>query len=211
MRNAILTISSAAKTATSGKFGAVLKSTLFAVLLAAASMAGAVPIPGTPVPITLQTFVVMLAALMLPWKQAGAAVLMYLAAGAAGLPVFAGGASTMALVGPSAGFLIGFLPAAVVTSLLKGKARVDSLKHVVLTAARYLFACVAGCIVLRAWRCRWWPSLRWASLWAIASRRLWLRWSRADWQSCSDFYRQRLFCGSFLRLFAGNFQLRVFR
>ena len=42
MRNAILTISSAAKTATSGKFGAVLKSTLFAVLLAAASMAGAV-------------------------------------------------------------------------------------------------------------------------------------------------------------------------
>ena len=108
MRNAILTISSAAKTATSGKFGAVLKSTLFAVLLAAASMAGAVPIPGTPVPITLQTFVVMLAALMLPWKQAGAAVLMYLAAGAAGLPVFAGGASTMALVGPSAGFLIGF-------------------------------------------------------------------------------------------------------
>ena len=33
MRNAILTISSAAKTATSGKFGAVLKSTLFAVLL----------------------------------------------------------------------------------------------------------------------------------------------------------------------------------
>ena len=113
MRNAILTISSAAKTATSGKFGAVLKSTLFAVLLAAASMAGAVPIPGTPVPITLQTFVVMLAALMLPWKQAGAAVLMYLAAGAAGLPVFAGGASTMALVGPSAGFLIGFLPAAV--------------------------------------------------------------------------------------------------
>lgn len=54
----------------------------------------------------------MLAALMLPWKQAGAAMLMYLAAGAVGLPVFAGGASTMALVGPSAGFLIGFLPAA---------------------------------------------------------------------------------------------------
>ena len=107
MRNAILTISSAAKTATSGKFGAVLKSTLFAVLLAAASMAGAVPIPGTPVPITLQTFVVMLAAL-----------------------------------------LIGFLPAAVVTSLLKGKARVDSPKHAALTAARYLSACVAGCIVL---------------------------------------------------------------
>ena len=105
-----------------------------------ASAAGAVPIPGTPVPITLQTFVVMLAALMLPWKQAGAAMLMYLAAGAVGLPVFAGGASTMALVGPSAGFIV--------TSLLKGEARTDSLKHGALTAARYLFACVAGCIAL---------------------------------------------------------------
>jgi len=144
MRNAILTIRSVADSS----IGTVLKPTLFAALLAAASMAGAVPIPGTPVPITLQTFVVMLAALMLPWKQAGAAVLMYLAAGAAGLPVFAGGASTMALVGPSAGFLIGFLPAAVVTSLLKGKARADSPKHAALTAARYLFACVAGCVLL---------------------------------------------------------------
>ena len=59
-----------------------------------ASAAGAVPIPGhAGAQITLQTFVVMLAALMLPWKQAGAAMLMYLAAGAVGLPVFAGGAS----------------------------------------------------------------------------------------------------------------------
>ena len=124
------------------------KPVLFAVLMWLSAAAGEIPIPGTPVPITLQTFVVMLAGLMLPWRQAGAAVATYLAAGAVGLPVFAGGASTMALVGPSAGFLIGFLPAAVVTSLLKGKARVDSLKHAVLTAARYLFACVAGCIVL---------------------------------------------------------------
>lgn len=88
------------------------------------------PIPGTPVPITLQTFVVMLAALMLPHVEAGWRRDAHAsAAGAVGLPVFAGGASTMALVGPSAGFLIGFLPAAIVTSLLKGEARTDSLKH----------------------------------------------------------------------------------
>ena len=144
MRNAMLTLKTTLKTATSGTVGSILKPALFAVLMWTASAAGAVPIPGTPVPITLQTFVVMLAALMLPWKQAGAAMLMYLAAGAVGLPVFAGGASTMALVGPSAGFL----PAAIVTSLLKGEARTDSLKHGALTAARYLFACVAGCIAL---------------------------------------------------------------
>ena len=140
----MLTLKTTLKTATSGTVGSILKPALFAVLMWTASAAGAVPIPGTPVPITLQTFVVMLAALMLPWKQAGAAMLMYLAAGAVGLPVFAGGASTMALVGPSAGFL----PAAIVTSLLKGEARTDSLKHGALTAARYLFACVAGCIAL---------------------------------------------------------------
>lgn len=149
MQTSHTTASAAATTSLARRIvAASWKPVLFAVLMWLSAAAGEIPIPGTPVPITLQTFVVMLAALMLPWKQAGAAVLMYLAAGAAGLPVFAGGASTMALVGPSAGFLIGFLPAAVVTSLLKGKARVDSPKHAALTAARYLFACVAGCIVL---------------------------------------------------------------
>ena len=112
----MLTLKTTLKTATSGTVGSILKPALFAVLMWTASAAGAVPIPGTPVPITLQTFVVMLAALMLPWKQAGAAMLMYLAAGAVGLPVFAGGASTMALVGPSAGFLIGFSPGGTVNA-----------------------------------------------------------------------------------------------
>lgn len=149
MQTSHTTASAAATTSLARRIvAASWKPVLFAVLMWLSAAAGEIPIPGTPVPITLQTFVVMLAALMLPWKQAGAAMLMYLTAGAVGLPVFAGGASTMALVGPSAGFLIGFLPAAIVTSLLKGEARTDSLKHGALTAARYLFACVAGCIAL---------------------------------------------------------------
>lgn len=100
----------------------IAKPIVFAVLLALATMAGRIPIPGTPVPITLQTFVVMVAALTMTWRQAGASIALYLAAGAAGMPVFAGGMSTAALFGPSAGFLIGFLPAAIVTALLKGNA-----------------------------------------------------------------------------------------
>lgn len=106
----------------------ILKPVVFAVLLALATMAGRIPIPGTPVPITLQTFVVMVAALTMTWRQAGASIALYLAAGAAGLPVFAGGMSTAALFGPSAGFLLGFLPAAIVTALLKGNAnrRIDA-------------------------------------------------------------------------------------
>ena len=73
---------------------------------------------------------------------------LYLAAGALGLPVFAGGASTLALVGPSAGFLLGFLPAAVITSLLKGEARTDSTKGGMLTAARYCGAALVGCVAV---------------------------------------------------------------
>ncbi|MBT1173473.1 biotin transporter BioY [Bifidobacterium sp. MA2] len=113
---------------------------LFAALMWIAAAAGEIPIPGTPVPITLQTFVVMLAGLMLPWRQAGSAVAAYLAAGAAGLPVFAGGASTLALVGPSAGFLLGFLPGVVVIALLRGKAG----KSAPLTALRYFAVAIVG-------------------------------------------------------------------
>ncbi|PLS25291.1 biotin transporter BioY [Bifidobacterium imperatoris] len=120
------------------------KPVLFTVLLWLSAAAGEIPIPGTPVPITLQTFVVMLAGLMLTWRQAGSALALYIAAGAIGLPVFAGGASTMALVGPSAGFIFGFLPGVVVIALLRGKADTSSAAHAALTTVRYLFAAIIG-------------------------------------------------------------------
>ena len=123
-------------------------SLLFALLLWAAAAAGRIPIPGTPVAITLQTFVLMLAALSLDWREAGSAVVLYLLAGAAGLPVFSGGMSTLALVGPSAGFLFGFLPGVTITSLLKGKARDAGARSYWLTAARYFGASLVGCMVV---------------------------------------------------------------
>lgn len=123
-------------------------SLLFALLLWAAAAAGRIPIPGTPVGITLQTFVLMLAALSLDWREAGGAVVLYLLAGAAGLPVFSGGMSTLALVGPSAGFLFGFLPGVIVASLLKGKARGTGPRGYWLTAARYFGASLVGCVVI---------------------------------------------------------------
>ena len=56
--------------------------------------------------------------------------------------------TSLALVGPSAGFLLGFLPAAVITSLLKGEARTDSAKGGMLTAARYCGAALVGCVAV---------------------------------------------------------------
>ena len=141
------------RTVSTAQRGRMLASTigkpvLFAVLMWLASAAGEISIPGTPVPITLQTSVAMLAGLMLPWRQAGAAVATYLAAGAVGLPVFAGGTSTLALVGPSAGFLFGFLPGVVAIALLRGKSATSSFAAAARTAGRYLLAALVGGVVV---------------------------------------------------------------
>lgn len=76
-------------------------------------------VPFSPVPITAQTFGVLLVAMTLGRVRGTAVVLAYLAEGAAGLPVFAGGkAGIVALAGPTGGYLIGFLGAAFVTGWL---------------------------------------------------------------------------------------------
>ncbi|OZG53453.1 biotin transporter BioY [Pseudoscardovia suis] len=124
----------------------------FAGLLCVAAMVGRIQVPGTEVGITLQTFVLMIAALTLTPVEAGSAALLYLAIGAAGAPVFSNGASTAALVGPSAGFLFGFVPAAIITALLKAPAQAHADGHrsvsAALTLARNFIACALGCILV---------------------------------------------------------------
>jgi biotin transport system substrate-specific component len=78
-----------------------------------------IPLPFSPVPITGQTFAVLLIAALLGRHRGVATVLLYLAEGGAGLPVFAGGAAGPAhLVGPTAGYLFGFIVASWVTGAL---------------------------------------------------------------------------------------------
>lgn len=90
-----------------------------ASLLVALSAQLAIPLPFTPVPLTLQTLVVLLTAAALGGRRASLALLLYLAEGAAGLPVFAGGRAGVAhLLGPTGGYLAGFLAAAVVLGAL---------------------------------------------------------------------------------------------
>ena len=75
--------------------------------------------PWSPVPITGQTFGVLLIAMALGRVRGAGVVLAYLAEGAAGLPVFAGGtAGIPILFGPTGGYLIGFLIAAYVVGWL---------------------------------------------------------------------------------------------
>lgn len=75
-----------------------------------------IPLPFTPVPITLQTFTVLLAGAALGPLRGGAAMLLYLAAGVAGVPWFAEQASGIAI--PSFGYIVGFVVAAAVVGVL---------------------------------------------------------------------------------------------
>ena len=78
-------------------------------LVIALSAQVAIPLPFSPVPVTGQTFGVLLVASLLGRVRGTAAVLAYLAEGAAGLPVFAGAAAGPAkLLGPTGGYLAGF-------------------------------------------------------------------------------------------------------
>ena len=68
-----------------------------------------VPVPGSPVPQSLQTLAVVLVGALFGPVRGAVALCAYLAAGAVGLPVFAGGAAGIAaLVGPTAGYLWSF-------------------------------------------------------------------------------------------------------
>jgi biotin transport system substrate-specific component len=89
-------------------------------LLLAVSAQLSVYLPWAPqVPITGQTFALFLIGALFGSRLAGSTVLLYLAEGCAGLPVFAGGAfGPVTLIGPTGGYLIGFVPTAMLIGAL---------------------------------------------------------------------------------------------
>lgn len=79
-------------------------------------------LPFSPVPITGQTFAVLLTGAVLGSRRGGLSLALYILEGLVGLPVFAGGTGGMAvLFGPTAGYLIGFIPAAILVGYLSEK------------------------------------------------------------------------------------------
>jgi biotin transport system substrate-specific component len=88
-------------------------------LLVAALAQVKFPLPFTPVPLTGQTFAVLLIGAALGSARAAVSMMLYIALGALGLPVFAGGAAGVAyLSGATLGYLAGFVLAAYVIGLL---------------------------------------------------------------------------------------------
>ncbi len=141
---------------------ATIRATNFALITTLAAFIAlcsilAAPIGPGGVPITLATFGVLLAGLILgPWRGATAAVL-YIAVGLAGVPIFAGGKAGIAvLAGPSAGYLLAYPIGALVAGAwlawaVRRNLRLRTL-HAALAAAAGSLAIYAGGIPVMAIR-----------------------------------------------------------
>ncbi|RJK94814.1 biotin transporter BioY [Vallicoccus soli] len=117
-----------------------------ALVAAAAGLTGlaaqvAIPLPFTPVPLTMQTFAVLVTAAALGWARGLASMALYALLGMAGVPWFAEGASGVG--GPTFGYVVGFVLAAGVVGAVarRGATR---------TAAGTALAMVAGTLAVYA-------------------------------------------------------------
>lgn len=120
------------------------------------------PLPWTPVPLTLQNFGVLLVALGLGSRRGFAAMALYLAEGASGMPVFnpAGMGGIAQLLGPTGGYLLAYPAVAFVAGLIAERGAKSF--------ARYLAAAVAGELVLFAGGLAWLAALSHGSWWQAA-------------------------------------------
>lgn len=124
---------------------AVVGFALFTALAAQIS----IPLAFTPVPITGQTFAVLLAGGVLGATRGGASMLLYVALGAIGLPFYSDGeGGWSAATGATAGYLVGFVVAAIIVGMLaeRGQDR---------TLATSIPAFLAGSMVIYAFGASW--------------------------------------------------------
>jgi biotin transport system substrate-specific component len=121
-----------------------------AIVLGAATVAlaaqAAVPVPFTPVPMTLQPLAVLVVGGLLGARLGAAALVLYVALGALGLPVFTpvGLPGAARLLGPTGGYLLAYPVAAALVGWLADAGRPAS------RPVRLLLACAAGMLVIHA-------------------------------------------------------------
>lgn len=131
----------------------------FAALIAVCAILPAIKVGAGLVPITLQTFAVLLAGAVLGARRGFLAVLLYVVVGAAGLPVYSGGAGGLGvLAGPSGGYLVGFPFAALLCGFLVQRLpRGQTATNVpliflagIVSSAVFIHTCGMAGLVLRA-------------------------------------------------------------
>lgn len=98
---------------------------LFTALIAVCGFIS-IPVPGTPIPIVLQNMMVVLVGLLLGPLMGTCSTLLFLLLGAVGLPIFSGGGGGIArFLGPTGGFLYGYLLATLVSGLIARTPKID--------------------------------------------------------------------------------------
>ena len=111
------------------------------VLLAISSK---VKIPFYPVPMTMQTLVVLLIGVIFGWKLGIATISLYLFEGIIGLPVFAGtpekGVGLIYFTGPTMGYLLGFIPAVFFSGFLTTRFKYNFIYRLILNFAIFTFS-----------------------------------------------------------------------
>lgn len=112
----------------------------------------ALPLPFTPVPISAQTLAVLLTGALLGSRRGSLALALYLAEGLAGMPVFQSGHSGLAYaIGPTGGYLVGFIIAAFIVGWLTERSNGR-------TPLRLALALLAGTSAIYAFGA-WWLAI----------------------------------------------------
>lgn len=107
-----------------------------------------IPIPLFPVPVTLQTLAVLLAAAVMK-RHAIIPVLLYLVLGVLGLPVFHNGMAGLGvLFGPTGGYLIGFIPAVLVAGIAYESARREVRITGLILATALIYLCGISWLII---------------------------------------------------------------
>ena len=115
-------------------------------------------LPFSPVPVTLQTFVVLLAGLSLGATWGGLSQVQYVLLGVLGLPAFVGGMA--ALCGLTGGYIVGFVVAAVIVGAIYSAWR---------TTPGAIVACLAGTVAIYVFGCIWLLALTGGSVAEVAA------------------------------------------
>ena len=118
-----------------------------------------IPIPVGPVPIALADFFVMLTGLFLWWKYGLQSTALYLVLWALGLPVFAGGRAGLGIIlGPTGGFLFGYLLMVLAIGIVAGKMKPSIVSYLIALIAGNFFLYLAGIPWLKAVMNMSWPA-----------------------------------------------------
>lgn len=145
----------------------VLKISFIALFAAIICVGCFIRIPLGVIPVVLQNMLCILCAVLLGGILAGAPAALFLLAGLIGLPVYSGGTGGLAVwLGPTGGFLPGYLLGAVVAGFIAGKPSVEQKKITVKLAVRISVAVLAGMVILYI------PGVIRFSYWATAAGKI---------------------------------------